>query len=447
MARRILQILLPVLLLALGAGGMRYMVSKRPKAKRQKAAKPAMVVDVVQLAAVQHKVTLSGQGTVAPERTIVVQPQVSGVIIEESPALQDGGRVKKGEVLARIDPRDYRLQVRLREADVERAKFEVKLEKGRRSVAQREWKLLDGTVKSTADGKNLALRQPHKARVDANLGAAMAALEAAMLNLQRTTIKAPFDAVVRQKRASIGQLVSPATPIATLVQADRFLVQVSVPLAHLSWIRVPGLNAEAGQGADVVISYEAGGGKRALRKGKVERLLGDLDPAGRMARVVVAVDQPLQVQTEAPSATGVQTGDRPPTAAKVPTIPLLLGSYVRADIEGRQLAGVYRVPMTAVREGDKVWLASKDDRLVVRPLEVIWRERDAVLVRGGLESRGLQDGDRVIISRVPSAVPGMALKPRDVSSGAPGDKPMAKATAKPKRRKKPGNTGKEQHDG
>lgn len=438
MVRRIVQVLLPVLIIGGGAAGAGYMVKKRPKAARQKAKKPAMVVDIVELAPVDHRVTVSGQGTVIPERTVVIQPQVSGTIVEEAAALQNGGRVRKGDVLARIDDRDYKLQIQLREADVKRAQFEITVERGRRSVAKREWKLLAGSVASTVDGKKLALRQPHKAQAEANLAAAQSAVAAAKLNLGRTVIRAPFDAIVRDKRAALGQLVGPGTPIATLVQADRFLVQVSVPLSDLSWIRVPGLNAKADEGSLVTISYEAGSAKRALRTGRVVRLLGDLDAAGRLARIMVAVNDPLDVGPvsggEDGGGAGVQTGEAGSANAKAAELPLLLGSYVRADIRGKALSGVYRIPAEAVREGDKIWLADTKDLLKVRQLNIVWRERNSVLVRGGIEV-----GERMIISRVPSAVAGMKVKPRNVGGAATrrvkADKPL-----KPQKPQKPRKT-------
>jgi RND family efflux transporter MFP subunit len=426
MTRRIIQVLLPVLLIGLGAAGAKFMVKKRPKAGRKMAKPSAMVVDVVRLVPIDHEITVSGQGTVTPERTVIVLPQVGGVITEESPALQVGGRLRKGDVIVRLDDRDYKLQVALREAEVSRVRFDMRVEKGRRAVAQREWKMLDGSVTSTAEGKKLALRQPHKARVEAALAGAQSALAAAKLSLARTVIRAPFDAVVRDKKASLGQVVGPGAPIATLVQSDRFLVKVSVPLAHLDWIKVPGLNADAGDGADVTISYEAGSGRRAVRTGKVERLLGDLDPAGRMALLTVAVKDPLQVRvSDAGASAGLQPGDAALQRTRTPTLPLLLGGYVRADIRGKRLQNVYRVPSHAVREGNKIWIADAKDRLRVQSLNITWRERDAVLV-----SSGLTRGDRVVVSRVPSAVPGMALKPRDLGTAGKTREPMAKSDRK-----------------
>jgi len=413
MVRRVLQIVLPLLLVAAGVGAAVVMVKKRPKADRKKADKKALVADIIRVSAIDHRVTVAGMGSVVPERTVVLQPRVSGTIVSEAKNFEVGGRVKTGDVLARIDDRDYKLQVAQRQSDVKRAEFEVKVERGRRAAALHEWKLLGGGIKATAGGKNLALRLPHKARVEASLAAANSALAMSKLGLERTVIKAPFDAIVRTKNASIGQLVGPGTPLATLVQTDRFLVHVSVPLQHLSWMNVPGLNAGPDGGSEVLVTWDAGAGATTHRKGRVQRLLGDLDPAGRMARITVSVDAPLNATNDESAQPMGVAGSADSGARPKPTnrMPLLLGSYVRAEIRGKQLPSVVRIPREAVREGDKVWLADKEDKLAIASLKIAWREREAVLA-----SSGVRAGDRIIVSRVPGAAAGMPLRPRDVSA-------------------------------
>jgi hypothetical protein len=135
----------------------------------------------------------------------------------------------------------------------------------------------------------------------------------------------------------------------------------------------------------------------------VLRLLGDLDPVGRMARLLVEIRDPLGAAVPAKAP---KEGEPPPLA-----LPLLLGAYVEVGIEAQQLTNVVEVPRLALRGDDSVYVVGKDDRLEVRGVEIAWRRADTVLIKSGIAA-----GDRVITSRLPNAVPGMQLR---VSGGGP----------------------------
>ncbi|MCP4658069.1 MAG: HlyD family efflux transporter periplasmic adaptor subunit, partial [bacterium] len=186
----------------------------------------------------------------------------------------------------------------------------------------------------------------------------------------------------------------PQSRLATLVGTDEFWVQISVPVERLDWFDVPGLGAE--QGSEVRVVHDAGPGKRIVRSGRVVRLLGDLDPRGRMAQLIVSVEDPLALEKD----------------SDTPRMPLLLGSYVSVEIPGREIADVYKVPRVALHDGSRVWLMAQDGSLDIRDVRVIWREDDAVYVQ-----QGLTDGERIITSRIAAPVQGMRLKMTDAKSG------------------------------
>jgi len=79
--------------------------------------------------------------------------------------------------------------------------------------------------------------------------------------------------------------------------------------------------------------------------------------------------------------------------------------YVRVEIEGGMLDEVFSLPRTGLRDGRDVWILGSDSTLQIREVEVVWRGRDSVLVRGGL-----QDGDYVITSGLAAPVAGMPLQ-------------------------------------
>ncbi|NOZ00589.1 MAG: HlyD family efflux transporter periplasmic adaptor subunit, partial [Deltaproteobacteria bacterium] len=182
------------------------------------------------------------------------------------------------------------------------------------------------------------------------------------------------------------QVVGPQSPVATLVDADSFWVQVAIPVEELAWIDVPGLGKASGSKARVL--QETGTAKPSERTGRVVRLLGDLDPVGRMARVLVEVDDPLET--------------------KDGRLPLLLGSYVSVEILGHPIEGVWPIPREALRDGDTVYVMDAGGKLDIRKVKVVRRTDGIVAVRGDLEK-----GESLVTSRVDTPVQGMDLRTGD----------------------------------
>ena len=408
MIRTVLKILLPVLLLAAGVGFAVRMVKTKPKAKHADVQAPTLVVDVIEAAQTAEAVVIEAQGTVLPDRTVTLSPQVTGLVKRVAPELEPGGRVRGGDVLVRLDDRDLRIGLSQRRTDLVQARSALDQELGRAEVAQSEWEQLEsGRAKASKLGAALALRKPQIDAAKAKIEAAESAIEKAQVDLGRVAVEAPFDAIVRERRVAEGQLVSPATPIAVLVATDRFFVQVTVPMEKLVWVDIPGLRGVAADSGSTVRVLQQGAAKGHARTGRVVRLLGDLDPAGRMARLLVAVDAPLDPVPGAPDA-----------------LPLLLGAFVQVQIVGRTLDGVVRLPRMAIREGERVWLVDGQSRLAVTDIEIVWRQRDDVLVRTGVRA-----GDKVVISRIAGVEPGMRLTVRDRDGKAAPAPDAATATA------------------
>ncbi len=371
--KRLLQILLPVVVLGAGVFGMKRLIQNRPEAPKKPPEAVGALVETTTLHPGRQVVTVRAHGAVRPAREVTLMPQVAGRILEVNAALVPGGQVKAGEALVRVEARDYEAQVSQAKAQVERARLDIEMEQGRKSVADREWKLLGDKAGAGDKARDRALRVPQLRAAEATLEAAKASLEMARLNVRRTEISAPFNAVVQSEAVEVGQVVGPQMMMARLVGTDTFWVEAAVPVAELRWLDIPGAQARVTQDTgDGVIE----------KSGTVARLLGDLDPMGRMARLLVEVPAPLEGPT-----------------------PLLVGAYVDVEIEGHPVEGVFEVPRVALREGDTLWLVGPEERLVIASAKVLRRMQDAVLV-----TEGLKDGDTLVTSRLPSPVPGMKLR-------------------------------------
>lgn len=380
----ILRIVLPIVVVLLGGAGAYYLITTQPKPEKVSSGQEATLVEVLQAEKRVEPVIVDAHGTVMAEKQIEVRPEVSGQIVEQSNQLIPGGFFEKGDLIARIDERDYRYVLEQRKAEYERARFELKQEQGRKVVAEREWGLLGDEVPATDVGRELALREPQLNFAKANLEGKKSLVEDARLDLERTKITAPFNAFVKDEFVDIGQTVNPQSTIVTLYGTDHFWVRVSVPVEHLRWIRIPKKAGERGSPAYVL--HQASG---VEKKGYVLRLLGALEENGRMAQLLVQIDDPFGLQSE--------TADE--------QAPLLVGSYVRVLIEGRKIEDVYVVPWYSIQEGNRVWIKNENNKLEIREVEIVWEREEDALVR-----EGLNPGDEIITSRLPSVVPGMLLE-------------------------------------
>jgi RND family efflux transporter MFP subunit len=342
------------------------------------------LVEVIQIGTSRHEVDLHAKGTVVPAMEIMLQPEVGGRVTWQSGELVPGGRFGEDQAILKVDARDYRLAVESAKSQVRAARLELTLERRRGEVAKREWNSF-GKIDATDEQRALAQREPQLEAARLALRAAQSSYEKAALDLQRTTLRAPFNAMVVTENVDLGQLINPQTTVARLVGTDEYHVQVSVPVASLRTIR-PRTEDEPGSPATIIQRVGQG---TIERRGEVIRQLPDLDPGGAMARILVRIENPLG-----------EKGD----------LPLLLGSFVDVATEAQPIDDAIRVPRIALRNGRNVYVMNDQDLLEIRDVEIAWSEPYSVLV-----TSGLQANERVVISRIPTPIPNMLLRTVDAS--------------------------------
>lgn len=409
--------ILPLLVMGAGVAAAVTMVNSKPEAQKKPRVDRGLLVEVQVMNQANHRVQVRAQGTVVAAYEVGVAAEIGGRVIWKNPELSIGGQVQKGDPLLKIDKRDYRLAVAQQQAALARAQAELELELGRKRVAEREWKLFG---KVDAGAPTLAKREPQLKTAKLGLDTAQSSLSQAKLKLDRTVVRAPFNAVVRSNDTEVGRLVAPQQAVAQLVNTDLYTVVVSLPVEDLQWLRVPGMNRPVLNQSEVAelvrngpnrsaveqtttfatITQQVGNGE-IVRNGFVSRMLGDLDPVGRMARLLVAITDPLGLARES-HAEGV-TG-----------LPLMLGAYVHVSLNGVELPDLFELSRSALRGGDHVYVMTADNKLDIRDVQVVRRRRESVLVKAGLSP-----GDRVVTSTMSSAVQGMTLRLAEESSRNP----------------------------
>ena len=398
MSRRALQIGLPILFILLGVLGAKVLSRKgeKPDSKKRPVVKRA--VEVYHPAPFDGRFVVSALGKTVPAREVTIQAEVTGLAKTLHPELAPGGRVSTGDVLVELEKADYRLAVRQAQAQVEQARVRVQEEEGRSAVAEREWALLGDSVKTSPRGRALALREPQLKSVQANLAAAQSVLAKSRLALKRTTIRAPMNAVVLREGVEAGQRLGPGYGMVTLAGTDRWWVQTSVPQNRLGFI----------EGAEVQITVHGQGDAVGL-PAKIVRRLADLDPAGKMVRVIVEVVDPLRIDA--------------------PGNPLYLNDTVEVRF-GCRAPAAFALPRKALRSGDRLWLADAKGLLQMISADVYWKDDRVLLVRG------LDEKQIVVTSHLAIPTAGTALKwdapkvyGRDAAIGAAPAQPTAETAA------------------
>ena len=309
------------------------------------------LVEVVEVRRDAHRIDVQAQGTVLPARRVVVQPQVAGRVEWIAEAFQPGGRFSAGAPLFRIEQADYELAVATARSALAEAEAQLALEQGRGRVAEREWELFRDELDDEQREAALALRQPQLQSARAAVAAAQSRLRRAELDLERTTVRAPWNALVLDESLDVGQTVGIQSVVATLVGSDVFWVRAAVPVDQLAAV-----DLEAGgdrPGTSRAWVRADGGQSAAPRTGRVLRLLGDVEPAGRLARVLIEVPDPL----DAPQGGG-DPADR-----------LLLDAYVDVTIEGAEERQLFELSRNWLQDGNSVWLF-RDGTLDVRQIDV-----------------------------------------------------------------------------
>ena len=351
-----------------------------PKTEPKKASRPLRTVTVESVKPGNHKIAVTAYGTVIPAKRVSITPQVTGPIVSLHPSLVPGGRVKKGDVLFTIDRTLANLDLLEAEASLKRTK--ALLDEAKRQLSEAR-ELSETRV--IADTELATLESNHKIQI-AEHQRLVASRDKTNELLRRHDVVAPFNSFVLDVDVAIGQRVSPPIQSATLINTDIFWVKVSLPLDQLRWIKLP--NKER-LGASVDIFVDEGARGSTKYQGHVIQLLGDVEEMGRMARLLVEIKNPL--------------GKNNSTSKT----PLLIGNYVRVEVNAGTFDNVLAIDRNSLREGDKIWIVDENDELHIREAQIRWKQGETILIENILKP-----SERLIVSSLRVALPGMKVKPR-----------------------------------
>lgn len=384
MASRKKQLLISFALLAGSAAVTALLYLNRPPAEIAEPVYTPVTVDVAEVVKQSLRIKVQAQGTVTPLKETAILAEVQGRIIEVSPSLVVGGFVSQGDILLRIDPSDYETNLLRAEASLKSAESNLIQEKGRAKVAEQEWKKLPSGSQRSQEAKDLYLRKPQLAQAQSQLLAAQADLNTARDNLERTTIRAPYDALISAKHGELGQFVAAGSPLADVFAVEAAEIRLPIPQGKLEYLELPDL-AGTGEGSSIDL-YTDVGGDISHWTAHLHRTEGVFDERSRVLYAVARIEDPY----------GLRHPGREP---------LRIGTFVNANIEGRELRDIVSLPRYVMRAGNSVWVIDDRKRLRNRKVTLLRTGGDFVYVSGGLD-----EGDLVSLTNLDSSFDGSEVR-------------------------------------
>jgi RND family efflux transporter MFP subunit len=329
-----------------------------------------LLVEVMPLEQTDVNFSVASQGVVRPLTETVLSAEVAGAIVSVSPKFVAGGVFDEDEVLMRIDPVNY----------------EVALEQAQALERQRQIEF-DGAEKLKSQGYRA---ETEYASAAAALASARAELVRARSNLERTYIRLPYAGIVRSKEVDLGQYVNIGSRLGVTFGTD--IAEVRLPLTDtdLAFVDLPTpgamANGDEPDGPVVTLSAEYRGRTESW-PARIARTEGVVDERNRVTYAVARVVDPY----------GLESGND--------TLPLPMGTFVAARIEGRTVDGVIRVPRQALRGNSELVFVDDESRLRIRAVDVLRTDRNYAYIAGGAAA-----GERISLTAIESPVNGMRVR-------------------------------------
>ncbi|RVU35825.1 efflux RND transporter periplasmic adaptor subunit [Hwanghaeella grinnelliae] len=369
----------PLTVLAIAVSFFAFAANSSAQAQGQQGEKPPQAVTVVTLKSQDVTLTSRLPGRVVASGVAEVRPQVNGIIVER--LFEEGSKVKSGDPLYLIDPATYEAQVAAAKAQVAAASATLKASS---KDAKRAEELINrGTVSEQRLEEAVAQRDSDAAA----LQVARAELQAAEIDLDRTTIRARLSGSIGRSFTSRGALVTAAQtePMAVIRTLDPVHVDVTQSAAEiLAWRK--GTMQGRFTGLDTSVSLILADGETFERKGEVTAAEPYVNETTGVVTLRMTFDNPNDL--------------------------LLPGMYVQVEMPQGKIQNAVLAPQQGVqrnRQGEPfAYVVGEGNVVEQRNLTIVQASGSSWVV-----SAGLQEGDRLIIEGLQKIAPGATVAPEE----------------------------------
>ena len=368
--------LIPILLVLLVTFALAFLMIKlKPDEQKKDEIKIVPSVEVLQVLPIDYIIPIKSEGVVLPKTKINIASEVSGKITYISDNFTSGDSFKKGDVLLKIDPKDYELAITKAKANVAAQMANFDLQQAKSDLAKSDWNKYG--KKGSPNALNLNL--PQVASAKAAVDAANADLQLAQRNLEKTYVNASFDGVILTKMADLGQFVSLGTPLVSVASTEMAELRISLSDEQ---IRNSGLlNFDASQHILVKINSEEAQDVQWV--GKIASIEAQRDAKTLFNYAVVEIERPFDQQV----------------------VPLRFNTFVTASMNGETLHQVYLIERGNIMHDNKVKIFSSSSTLAYKEVSVVFTDDDYKYINKGIDSN-----DKIIITGLSNIKLGDELK-------------------------------------
>ena len=376
-------LIIPVFILGIFLFLAATLMATAPVLEPSSIEKIATTVRVVEIQPKSVQLKVNSQGSVMPSTESQLIPEVSGKVSWMSPNLVAGGYFNDQEILIRVDDTDYKTKLDRAQANLTRAEAE-------QQHNEFEYRRMQSLVKRNLVSRSQLENALRAFRVaEASLQDATANFNQAEQDLSRTQIKAPFAGLVRAENVDIGQFVSRGNPIATIYAGNRAEVRLPIADRQLAFLNIPvSIRGEIPKEFQPEVTLTAQyAGQTLAWKGTIVRSEAEIDVSSRMVQLVARVE----------------SSSNP--------VPLSIGLFVSAEIEGLAANNIVVLPREALRNDNQVLIVDKENRLRFRKIDTLRLYQDDLLIKAGLEA-----GERVCVSPIQTVIEGMKVNPISIEA-------------------------------
>lgn len=371
---------------------------------------PPAAVGVVVVQPQQVPLTRSATGRVSAHRSADVRARVSGVLLQRT--YNEGTHVDKGQVLFKIDPAPLKATLNAAEASLAQARATYT---NNHVSAKRIRKLAPKGYVSQADLDNAEAAERSAL---AAVKAAKAQVENAKINLGYATVRAPIAGRAGKQQVTEGALVGQgsATLLTTVRQIDPVYLNFSLPVSELQQIRAEQASGKTSQDGKTTVHITLPDGSTYPQTGTLDFAGASVDPSTGAVTLRALIPNPKHV--------------------------LLPGMYAQMEVNLGAINHAYLIPQNAIqRDASSAYVLTvgKGNKVVRKNVVTGHMDHGNWIV-----TKGIDPGDRVIVSGIPKAKPGAEVKPTVESSkpaanaghaAKPGAAAPAASTAQPSKAK------------
>tara|TARA_Y100000768_G_scaffold164452_1_gene123065 strand:+ start:1184 stop:2296 length:1113 start_codon:yes stop_codon:yes gene_type:complete len=359
-----------IAILLLASITISYLMStaKKEPEKNISSAKPP-IVSALYLKKEDVQIPVVSQGMVLPLTETMLSAEISGEIIEISPKFVAGGIFKKGETLIKIDPKIYEVA--------------YKQAKALKDQRQNEY---EDSVKIRKQGY---LSESEYLAAVSSLAAAEAQLVKAENDLDNTNIRLPYDGMVREKSADLGQYVNIGNKLGVTFSTE--FAEVRLPLSDRDapFAGLPSSNSLTDPSVEksTSVNFRIDLNPSKTRSGYIERSEGVVDEKTRMIFAVARLEDPYNLKNDED------------------TLALPMGAFVSAEILSNESYNFVRIPRSAIINNRQVILIDSENKIQYKDIDLVRTDESFGYIKDDFF-----DGQRISLTPIEDGVNGMIVR-------------------------------------